>query len=94
MGEYIIQDFIIVSSECDYQLFFSSDYQRVVTVAINKIMERVEYSEKLELVAHKSFIEIRDSRLNPTIHEIEMLEDYKPDIDCKSFNLGIIAIPQ
>lgn len=101
MSKYSIQDFTIVSSDCDYQLFFSSDYQRVVENAINKLLAEYEnnnpgfdYAEcekKLCLVCHKSCIEIYDRRLNPNIMLWDILEDYNGTIDREQFTLGYIC---
>lgn len=96
--KYNIQDFSIVSTECDYELFFSSDYQRAVTNSINNILSEYEnnnpgfnYAEcdkKLLLIYHKSCIEIKDKRTEPTIKLFDILEDYNGTTDRESFTLG------
>lgn len=101
MNKYSIQDFTIVSSDCDDQLFFSSDYQRVVTNSIIKLLVEYEnnnpsfdYAErekKLCLVCHKSCIEIYDRRINPNIMLCDILEDYNGTIDREQFTLGYIC---
>lgn len=99
--KYSIQDFTIVSTECDYELFFSSDYQRVITNSINNLLADYEnnnpgfdYAEcenKLLLICHKSVVEIKDRRTEPTIHLFDILEDYNGTIDKESFTLGYIC---
>ena len=98
MREYSIQDFTIVSTECDMLLFFCSDYQRVVTETINKLLAEYEsnnnydYSKsnnKLNLICHKSMIELRDNKNN--IYLWDLLGDYDNTEDNDSFTLGYLT---
>lgn len=47
---YTIQDFKIVSTACDPLLFFSSDYQRAVTEAINDLMDDIGWTAGMKLI--------------------------------------------
>lgn len=88
--EYSIQDFYLVSTECDMLLFFCSDYQRVVTESINKLL--VEYesdnNDKLQLICHKSMIELRDNKNN--IYLSDFIGDYDNTEDNDNFTLGYL----
>ena len=90
--KYSINDFTIVSSECDYELFFNNDYRRVITNSINNLLTEYEnnnpnfdYSkckDSLFLICHRSSVEIKDRRTNPTIHLIDILDNLeKNDIE-------------
>lgn len=78
-----IEDFNVVSTECDLMLLFSSDYRRVVTKAINQIMteSHKEKADKLQLVCYKSIVIIQDKRVNPEFFSMQILEDYDPTED-------------
>lgn len=90
--EFTIQDFKICSTEMDDLLFFCSSYQKAVTEAINKIMQKVEWNDKLTLYCYRSMIEIKDKNHNPTVFEWEMLGIYNTEHDVENFTLGYIAI--
>lgn len=85
---YTIEDFSIVSTECDYDLFCNDSYKAAVELSINQLMSDYEenndyiYSKEkekaaLNLICHKSTIEIRDRREEPTIYLWGILDYYK-----------------
>lgn len=55
---YNIRDFKVVSGVADTLLFFSSDYQKAVTEAINEVMKSLQYNENMKLITGLSSIEI------------------------------------
>lgn len=88
--EYSIQHFYLVSTECDMLLFFCSDYQRVVTESINKLLAEYESdnNDKLQLICHKSMIELRDNKNN--IYLSDFIGDYDNTEDNDNFTLGYL----
>lgn len=91
--EYSIQDFYLVSTECDMLLFFCSDYQRAVTESINKLYNSISNNNndefEFKLICHKSMIELRDSKNN--IYLSDFIRDYDNTEDNDNFTLNYLT---
>ena len=70
-------DFIITSTKYDYELFFNTDYQRVVNKALQELATENKWTnvKGYSLMSYEGYITIE----TPNESYIKFLEDYNKD---------------
>ena len=85
--KYQVNDFAVVSTEMDSQLFFNGQYQRAVEDSINRILSTVMYDAGMKLIAHKNYIVLQHGYEK----HFDILDDYPENPIYGKKNMFVLA---